>query len=213
MPNPWLLKIVDITNQTEVPFRRKHERIWYYFNRWEVVEESSMMKPGWEYGARVAAEENTKWAPVSTEDVPKRLCGGAQIAEASDYGPDYGFHWTDKNLILQILRKIAKLHIDRSLILWWQFQTQMGSEGRPFCDHGWGKWETIKAKISYQTGSPSLYSFCSWSWISMKLLMMSLLWKNLLHLLPLLSYTAVELAGVLHALGVRDRSLFAVTVH
>ncbi len=37
-------------------------------------------------------KKNNWVAPVSTEDVPKKLWYGAQIAEAiRDYGPDYGF--------------------------------------------------------------------------------------------------------------------------
>ena len=71
-----------------------------------------------EHGARAAViEEKQLGAPVSTEDVPKKIMWyGAQIAEAiRDYGADYGFTSEQTKFDFATLRKNREAYIDRSL--------------------------------------------------------------------------------------------------
>ena len=144
-----------------------------------------------EHGARAAVIEEKQLGGtcVNRGCVPKKIMWyGAQIAEAiRDYGPDYGFTSEQTKFDFATLRKNREAYIDRSRNSYDGSFKRNGVElieGRArFVDahtievNG----ETIQAKhIVIATGAhPHIQN-------SAKLLMMSLLGKNSLHLLPLL---------------------------
>ena len=149
-----------------------------------------------EHGARAAVIEEKQLGGICVNRgcVPKKIMWyGAQIAEAiRDYGPDYGFTSEQTKFDFATLRKNREAYIDRSRNSYDGSFKRNGVErieGRArFVDahtvevNG----ETIKAKhIVIATGAhPFIPSVLELNLA--KLLMMSLLGKNFLHLLPLL---------------------------
>ena len=168
-----------------------------------------------EHGAKAAAIEEKKLGGtcVNVGCVPKKIMWyGAQIAEAiQDYGPDYGFTSDNQQFDFRTLRKNREAYIDRARHSYHNSFTRNGVEvikGRAkFIDRNTVEvnGEIIQAKhIVIATGAhPHIPAIPGAELGETSDDVFA--WEELPQSVAILGagYIAVELAGLLHALGVK----------
>ena len=168
-----------------------------------------------EHGAKAAVIEEKKLGGtcVNVGCVPKKIMWyGAQIAEAiQDYGPDYGFISDNQQFDFKMLRKNREAYIDRARNSYNNSFNRNGVElieGRAkFIDHHTVEvnGELIQAKhIVIATGAhPHIPAVSGAEFGETSDDVFA--WEELPQSVAILGagYIAVELAGLLHALGVK----------
>ena len=172
------------------------------------------IRPGWEHGVRAAViEEENNWGHLSHRGWGLKDCNVVWWHRVRiKVWTDYGFFTSEqiKNLIFTYRKNHETIWIVLGILYGGSLNTNGVEliEGRAhFVDaHTIGVNGSVQAKHLVIATGPISYPFCSWK-NSAKASDMAL--ANSLHLLPLVGagYIAVELAGVLHHLGVQTRPL------